>query len=343
MRRSLVVLALLAISGFAAREAAAQIDVPGVGLKKTAQSTMNFLKVGVVPNAVSLGDAYTAVGKGVEALFYNPAGLSEVEGKAEVFVGFTKWIADINYFAAGASWSLGNVGAVGVSFVSVDYGDIIGTRLVPASEIGTDVLGYRETGPLSNVGAYALGLGFSRSITDVFTMGAQVKAAYQSLGQSVLASGTKTNEMTKLAFDMGVKYYTPIRSFRFGMSIRNFSSSVKYEEITTHLPLTFAVGCAADLADFLKKAWDRKDVLLASFEFTHPNDYSERVHFGLRYNFMNLLALNLGYVTNHDLCGFSAGFSVTGKALGAAAELSYSYSDVAIFDDLSRISLRLRF
>ena len=67
----------------------------GVDLKKTGQSTMNFLQVGVVPNAVSLGEAYTAIGTGVQGMFYNPAGLAEMNSSFEVFASSMEWIADI--------------------------------------------------------------------------------------------------------------------------------------------------------------------------------------------------------------------------------------------------------
>ena len=97
----------------------AQSDSPGVGFKSVGQSSMNFLQVSVVPNAVALGDAYSCIGKGVESIFYNPAGLAESDNKAEVFFSVTNWIADITYMAAAACWNLKNIGSLGISFVSV--------------------------------------------------------------------------------------------------------------------------------------------------------------------------------------------------------------------------------
>ena len=58
----------------------------GVDLKNTGQSTMNFLQVSVVPKAIAMGDAYSAIGTGVESMFYNPAGLAEMNNKVDVVI-----------------------------------------------------------------------------------------------------------------------------------------------------------------------------------------------------------------------------------------------------------------
>lgn len=322
------------------------VDEQGISMKKTGQSTMNFLQVSVVPKAIALGDAFTATGVGVESMFYNPAGLSEIKSNYEVFMSMTQWIADINYIAGAAAWNMGNAGVLGLNFVTVDYGEIIGTRLVLIENAGTDQLGYEETGEVSNVGAFAFGLAYSRSITDKFMIGGSMRYAGQQLGQSILSrTGTdaKDNNQSKLVFDLGVKYYTPIKSFCFGMSIRNFSNAVKYEEITTQLPMTFAVGGAMDLMDFIMSEDSETSSLLATVEFTHPNNYTERIHMGLEYSFKDFLALRGGYITNHDVAGLSLGFGLFPKLMGTTAELSYTYSSMELFDDVNRFSLRFAF
>ena len=185
MKRFFIYVLILLIGVLSAGSLLAQ-----VGMKKVAQSTMNFLQVGVVPAASSMGDAYTAVGTGCESIFFNPAGLPEMESRFDVMAATTQWFADINYMVGALAWNMGNFGTVGVSFVAVDYGDIIWTGLAESPD---DEAGYVEYGMIDNTGAYAVGLSYGRRITNKFSIGGNVRYVAQHLGESYLASGKKKN------------------------------------------------------------------------------------------------------------------------------------------------------
>ena len=77
-----------------------------VSLNKVGQSTMNFLTVGTSARASALGEAYTALGSGSEAMFYNPAGITDLKGTGDVIVNYTQWIADIKYLSGAATYNL---------------------------------------------------------------------------------------------------------------------------------------------------------------------------------------------------------------------------------------------
>ena len=47
--------------------------------------------------------------------------------------------------------------------------------------------------------------------------------------------------------------------------------------------------------------------LTAAFDATHPNDYSEKVHFGSEYSWQEKLFLRAGYTSNSEEQGLSAG------------------------------------
>lgn len=319
------------------------VDEQGVGLKKSGQTTMNFLEVNVIPRAVGMGDAYTAVGEGISSVFYNPAGLSEINNRFEILVTTTQWIADINYYVAGVGWDLGNVGTLGLSLLSVDYGDIIGTSLLSVEESETDNVGYRETGLVDNVGAFSIGLTYARNISHAFSMGVALNYANQQLGQSIVYGGQKDNTQGKIFLNLGAKYYTPIESLRLAMSMRNFSTQVKYEEISAYLPMTFAVGAAMDLMNVLTRSNENNNSLLASVEFTHPNNYTERLRLGLEFYWRNILALQVGYNTNHDLSSLAFGFGLSGEIMNTRASVNYSYSRMDIFNDVNRFGLTFTF
>lgn len=310
-----------------------------VDLNKTAQSTMNFLLVGTSPKAAALGEAFTSVGIGSESIFYNPSGLAVMQKQFDVVVNYTSWIADINYLSGGAAFNLNEYGAVGLHLVTIDYGVINGTSLLFDSN---DPLGYIDNGPVENVGAYAIGLSYAKSISQQFSIGGTIKLAGQNLGRNVFFDGRqKENDAVQLAFDAGVRYNTGYKGFVFGMSLRNFSSNIKREEIDEQLPLLFSMGASINLMEIINPK--AENAVLFAADFLHQNNYSERVNLGIEYQPLDLIAFRVGYQTNRDLASWSAGIGLNQSVLDYDLEINYSYSSFEIFDSVSRLSLYLAF
>lgn len=237
-----------------------------VGINKLAQSTMNFQLVSVSAASSAMGDAYFAVGNNSNAIFYNPAGIASSQNKYDVTLNYTQWIADIKYIAGAFTYNLNEWGTVGLSVLSVDYGDIIGTRLAHPADLINYPDGYIETGLVSNVGAYSFGLSYAKQISTQFSIGGNVRYVGQNLGTNTFVDGTeKENNATKLVFDAGVLYNTGFNDFRFGMAIRNFSSNIKREAIEEQLPLTFTLGAAIDVYKFFSDSKDQTITLAVDF------------------------------------------------------------------------------
>jgi len=314
-----------------------------VGLKKVAQSTMNFQQVSLSAKASAIGEAFCAIGCGAEAIFYNPAGVAESGKHMDLEFYATRWIADINYMAGAFAWDMGRFGAVGLSLLNVDYGDIYTTALLDASESALYPAGYKDTGLADNAGAWSIGLSYGRAISTRFMIAGTMRLAGQNLGTTAMASGLKENNATKLVFDAGVKYYTGIKSFRFGMAIRNFASNLKREEIREQLPLTFTMGAAMNLFDLILPGSVTGQQLTLAIDFVHPNNYTERVNAGLEYLFMNRMALRGGYQGNQDIASWSAGFGVCTSVGRSDLTVDYSWSFMNTFDDVSRFSLGVSF
>lgn len=328
----------------------AQVDMNttgqgGVDLKQSGKSTMNFLQVGVSAKAAGLGNAYTALSKGVESVFTNPAGLTEMNSEFEAFVSTTQWFADIKYLAGAIAWNAKDYGALAVSFVVVDYGTIKGTALVPKAGTGAD--NYILTGNVENVGAYSFGLTYVKSISDKFSIGGTAKYVGQQLGRLTDATGVTTdNNNSRMAFDMGVKYFPGIESLRLGMSIRNFSTFVTYENqgnAAAPLPLTFAVGAGMNIMDVINKGIAKDHSLLVTAEFIHPNNYTDRVNAGFEYTFMKMFSLRAGYEGNHDVLSWAGGVGVKQTIEGIEFQIDYSYSKAQYFDSVNRFGINIAF
>lgn len=308
---------------------------PLYAINKTAQTGLQFLKVDVGARAAAMGGSYAMVGDDATAMFYNPAGLAKIENNIDFFAARTEWLADISYNAGGIAKNFGTFGTVGISYIAADYGDdIMGTRYANTEE------GFVSTGAL-DVGAYAIGISFAKAMTNKFSIGGQIKYCSQHLGSNLLSDGsTMENKVSGTAYDFGTIFYPGFHSFRLGMTIRNFSPEFKYVEEGFELPLTFVLGFAMDVLDLLG---DHQNQLLVSLDASHPRDYSERIHIGAEYLFMDMLALRAGYKFNYDVEGLSAGVGFQKDLGGLLLKVGYSFSDSEYFDAVNRVSFGIGF
>jgi hypothetical protein len=305
-------------------------------LKKLGQTGCKFLDIAVGARASAMGEAFTLVGNDANALFYNPAGIGRMNTKIDITGSITQWAADIQYNAIGLVINQGIWGNFGLSIIAPDYGDIIGTRVSDTEQ------GYEETGYL-DVGSFAVGVAYARQMTDKFTIGGHVKYVSQHLGSNLLASDEIVeNKASGFAYDFGTIFYPGLKSFRLGMSVRNFSPQFKYEETAFQLPLTFNVALAIDILDF----WGEhpNNSLVLDVEGVHPRDYDVRIHSGVEYWFKDMLALRVGYKLNYDTEGLTAGVGFKSPEVGGLSlKFDYAYGDLGIFDYVNRFSLGISF
>ncbi|RMH60353.1 MAG: DUF3308 domain-containing protein [Calditrichaeota bacterium] len=301
---------------------------------KLAQTGFQFLSVGQSARAVALGEAFTTMSGTANDLFYNPAGIAEIKHTVDVNVNLFTWIADIRHASMAATFtpSNGEYGVFGVSFQSVDYGDLEGTM------VWTNAQGYIETGTF-NPRATAIGFSYARTLTDRFSVGGQIKLVGQYLGNSSLPSGvTKENTANVLAMDFGTIYKTGFKSLVFGMSVRNFSQEIKYEVESFQLPLTFRIGLAMNAGDFFLED-DANQELWVSIDASHPRSYDEYLNFGLEYNFRQLFFVRTGYITNQSENSVSFGFGVSQFGF----TVDYAYQPFGVFGAINRFSAGFSF
>ena len=169
----------------------------------------------VNPWAKSLGwnGINIAAVKGIESMRLNIAGLSRMQGtqigfsRTEYLVG-----SDININALGFATKIGE-GALGISIMSVGYGEIqITTVNQPEGGIGTYQPQFLN-----------IGLGYSRSFADFIHGGIVLRIVSESIAD-VSAQG--------VALDAGLIYNTGPdaypEKFKFGVSLRNVGTPMTY-------------------------------------------------------------------------------------------------------------------
>jgi hypothetical protein len=314
------------------------IPYSAFAIKKLAQTGFQFLKIGVGARPAGMGEAFMLIENDANTIFYNPAGIAKIQSKLDIFASRTNWIAGIAYNAAGLAINGGIWGNFGISVISPDYPSTIGTRVAATEE------GYIETGEITP-SAILVGVAYGRELTDRFAIGGLIKYASQNLGTNLLAdSSTIKNDVSSLAYDFGTIFYPGIKSFRFGMSIQNFSPEIKYQEEGFQLPLTFKIGIAMDILDFMGEHQDYS--FLLAIDAIHPRDYTERIHIGGEFWFKNMMALRAGYKFNYDEEDLTAGVGFKTPPIAGmdwSIKFDYSYSNFENFDAVNRFSLGITF
>lgn len=312
---------------------------------KRAQTGMKFLSASLSPRVAGMGGAGTTLQLGSTALFYNPAGMAQMENFGHAAVGMMQWIADINYNSASVSVrpAEGTYGVIGFTFMQVDYGEL--ERTVRDN---TRDQGYQSMGTFSP-GSWVVGIGYAYPVTDRISVGAKVKYAKQDLGESVMSADgtTKSNELGTGAYDFGIQYDTDYRGIQVAMSVRNFSPEVQYEQQSFELPMELSVGISADILEATNVFADpnAQHSLNVLVKGVTPRDFSERMHFGGEYTFMDTFSLRTGYTvpgTNtEEGVNFGAGLQTTisGFQLGA----DYSYTTYEVFDGVNRLGVNIGF
>ena len=328
-----------------------------VEVKKRAQTGMKFLSVSVDPRATALGGAMSAELAGSSSsLFYNPASLARMPGTFSASASQLSFITDINYIAGSVAFrpSGGNYGVVGLSYVSVDYGEFIGTIRA------NNEAGFVETGTYSPT-ALAVGLGYARAFSDRFSAGAQVKYVYQDIGDDFVTTqefddqngptfnpgavnSTDSYSTGTPAVDFGIVYSTGFRSLVIAMNARNFAQEQVYERERFELPLTFQIGLSFNLVDLTSFSADTHSLML-HVDAQRPRDFAEHVKFGLEYAFMELLYLRGGFeqlgVSEEQGVSLGAGLRVGLDRFNFGAD--YAYTDFGLFGNVNRFGLQVGF
>jgi hypothetical protein len=351
MRKYLLFTAIIcSFTLLAGPDASAQVSgadelVYNVDRDRLAQTGMKFLNISLSPRAAAMANAVTAEGQGnAMSIFYNPASLSRgviaADHTVEAALGQVQWIGDIKYNYASAAYAPagGTYGVFGFSLLSANYGEFTENITFDNDQ------GYLELGTYSP-NATAVGVSYSRVVTDLFSVGGNVKYARQTLGSAVTSYENDTanrreySEST-MVYDFGVLYRTGFRSLNFAMSVRNFSSEVTYVENNFELPLTFRIGASMDMMD-LTSVDKSQHSLLLSMDAERPRDYSEQVRVGAEYTFLNTLSLRAGYVRPSDERGLSFGAGVNAGLSGFDFEANYAYTEFGRFGTVNRLGVIL--
>ena len=339
MKKVLNIFILLLVGIVLVTNAYAQLDNVGT-------SAANFLKIGIGARAQGMSNAYVAQADEVTALFWNPAGISNISGHQ---VGFTQvdWITDVKLNFLGASFSAGSAGKIGVAITYLSMGDMKKTNFEHPE----------GTGETFTAGNLCLGITWARQITNRFNFGIQAKYIQEKISQS---SGSA------FAIDIGTQYLTGFHGLKIGMAITNFGTKIRLEgrdldvrhdpyptlgsnpddvwanleTVEWQLPIAMRLGLSMD---FVKNHSMR---VTGNFDFVKERDFDQMWCAGGEVSFLRERVFIRGGLTPHYEDELRASFGAGVKYdinSNYGFILDYAYSDMGRLENANRFSLAITF
>ncbi len=295
--------------------------LPGMvfGQAKVGTSGAKFLDIGISARAMGMGEAYSAIANDVSAIYYNPAGLTQLFSREAMFTHID-YPADVKFDFAGIAFPVEQIsGVIGIGFYSLNTGDINLTTY--ANPTGT--------GETFQALDYAASLTYARGLTEHFSLGLTFKYIDERFD----------NETARgWAADIGTLYDTGYRGFKIAISIVNFGPDMKMIQQGYPLPINFKFGSSFNLVE------SPDHLAVFALEGAHPSDNLEQYNAGLEYWYLDKFSIRAGNRFNYDSDGFTAGGGLKWP-LGEASEVrvDYSYQDFGFLREVHRFTMAVAF
>jgi len=284
----------------------------GLAQDKVGTTGAQFLEIGVSPRADALGKAFTAISDDVSAVYYNPAGLVQLD-HTQTMYSYINYVADINFHFIGACFP-GAGGMLGFAFYGLDAGNI---------PVTTYQYQYGADGWTFGAQDFAVSMSYARFLTDRFSVGGTVK---------FVGEFYEEEEAMGWAADVGTQYNTGFRNFKIVMMLSNFGPDMKFFTDEYPLPINFKFGGAIDVVD------GPQHHATFAVEGAHPADNRERYNAGVEYTFQRFASLRIGQRIEHDLGGISYGGGLVLESMGVPMKFDYGYQDFEALNAIHRFS-----
>ena len=260
---------------------------------KVGSSAFKFLNIQTDAHGAALG-GLAAQASGANALFWNPAGIAGSEGIG-VSAGMTQWLVETQVMNAGVVMPMMG-GMVGLSLVSVNYGDIMKSGW--GEESGQFI--FQPNQDSFTATDMSLQASYGKSLSDKFSLGATAKMISQKI-DNVSISG--------LAFDIGTQFNTGYRGISMGAVVSNFGPDVdsqadadaSYEEFPgMSLPMTFSFGVVGEAIPGLN----------AGLNVLKQADMAQEFIFNGEYSVAGLASIRFSYNISNEQQPMSFGFGL---------------------------------
>lgn len=319
------------------------------GGNRTGTGGASQLLIPVGARSIAMGGANIATATGIEALYWNPAGVARTEHNVDVMFSHMNHIADIGVEYGAVATAIEGFGVLSFNIKALSIGDILITTT-------TDPDG---TGSTFNPQMMTAGIGFSRALTDNISVGIVGTLIRESLGDV---------DATGIAFDIGIMYYNlaDINGLSFGIAVKNlgpemqfdgsgllYESAVddfnrppqlaKYDSAPFELPSQFELGFA------YTPRFDDVNSLILSTAYQNNNFSADEYKLGAEYSYQNTFFVRGGYTfapqieSDDFIYGMTAGVGLKYSTAGIDLKFDYAFREVEYFDSNHIFSVSIGF
>ena len=181
------------------------------GRDRAGSSAAASLLIPVGARGIAMGGSGTATSSGIDAIFWNPAGIAKSAYNSDLMFSHMDYFAGMDLEYVAAITDLGTFGTLGFSVKSLVVGDIAVTTVEQPD----------GTGEILNPNFITLGVHYSKILSDRVSVGITSKL----IKESFLNVGA-----TGIGFDVGVQYngLAEFENLSIGIVLKDFGPSMTY-------------------------------------------------------------------------------------------------------------------
>ena len=303
------------------------------------------LTVPVGSRSTAMGGSVVADTKGTEAIYWNPAGVSNMEG-TEITFSYLDYIADIKYSFIGITTNLGNFGSLGFNTRIMNIGEIIVT-----TEENPD-----GTGEIITPSFIIVGFTYSRQMTDKLFFGSSVSLIHERIMQ-MTGKGT--------AFDFGFQYIPGISGLKLGVVVKNIGPKMSFDgsDLNENIlfpgdePIASHRNVRLELASFEIPSYiqfgssytlkhNEQNRIIFAGSFRNNNFSGDEFSAGVEYSYKETLMLRGGYTASSEkeyIYGLNFGFGLRFDFGGNILNFDYSNMQTKYFTNNQWFTMKFNF
>ena len=305
------------------------------------------LLIPVGARGLSLGSSAIANASGIDAIYWNPAGVVRTESSVEAMFSQMQYIADIGVSYGALNVNAGSFGHLAFTIKSLSFGNIPRT-----TEDYPD-----GTGETFSPTFVTTGITYGKLLNDRISVG----VTFNLIAEQIMSTSA-----TGMGINAGVQYNgLAIPELKLGVVVKNIGPNMTYdgsnlyrfgtieadrdaqyykvEPASFELPTTMEIGLAYE-----KKFGEQHNIALST-TFQNNNYSTDEYKFGGEYGYNNLLFIRGGYNINPEadkdaqLFDYTFGFGLHFDLSGTIVAFDYAYRHTQFFDANSVVTVSLGF
>ncbi|HLX11642.1 MAG TPA: PorV/PorQ family protein [Bacteroidota bacterium] len=320
---------------------------------RTGSSGAEELLIPVGARGIALGESSLMSAIGVDAIYWNPAGLSRGIRGTEAEFSYLQYFADVKSNYGAVSFSGGDIGNFGVSLKSLTFGEIpVTTADYPDG-----------TGSTFSPSYITFGGTYSKLLTDKISVGVTANLITEKI-MSTSASG--------VGFNFGIQYFgIGIPELNLGIAVKNVGPQMTYSgsdllvaanaqaslrgnQNYTVQAASFSLPSSMEIGLAYSKKLDEQNSVMFGGNFQNNNSTDDVYGIGGEYGYNNNFFIRASYLsapqaandatgTNSMLYDYALGAGVHYDAGGADLTFDYAYRHLRFMESNNAVTLKVGF